>query len=448
MPRKSLRLPAAPRLSLGLRISMYYAWHLFLSIIPHLLLFAVGYCLMLTPAIYDESRSAFDAAIGDMTSYQGERITWAVRDEEGRFLRGNAPRDLPGGKVYLYRDGSDNLYLKYEKDAPKTDTVDAEQIAPKQRVTLLIDITDEVRLLNNLLILLGVLELLRVIDFMRSGRNVSRKLFKPIDDIAQTAQNLSASNLSERINVEGTNNELKDLASVINEMLDRIEDAYISQKQFVSDASHELRTPISVIQGYAEMMDRWGKSEPEIRDEAIAAILSEAQGMKELVEKLLFIARHDKNTLNLQPEYFDASELVEEIAKETALIAGDHDIQVDVLESVILEGDRGTIKQALRTFIDNALKYTPAGGVIKLSCAAQGKYCRMTVSDTGVGIPPADLPRIFDRFYRADEARSGETEGHGLGLSIARIIVASHSGKIEVQSKLGKGSRFHILLPT
>ena len=230
-------------------------------------------------------------------------------------------------------------------------------------------------------------------------------------------------------------------------MLDRIELAYNGQKQFVSDASHELRTPIAVIQGYADLLDRWGKDNPQVRDEAIAAIRSEAQNMKELVEKLLFLARHDKKTLRLKPERFDARDLVEETLRETELIAGARRVQTGRLDAALVQADRGALKQALRILLDNAVKYTPEGGTITLACEAGPDSAALSVSDTGMGISASELNAIFDRFYRADAARSGETPGHGLGLSILKIIVLSSGGKIRVRSALGKGSTFTILLP-
>ena len=295
--------------------------------------------------------------------------------------------------------------------------------------------------------LLLALDALRAARFVFAGRRINAHVLAPIDEITALAQELSVNDLGQRINVEGTKNELKDLAAVINEMLDRIELAYNGQKQFVSDASHELRTPIAVIQGYADLLDRWGKDNPQVRDEAIAAIRSEAQNMKELVEKLLFLARHDKKTLRLKPERFDARDLVEETLRETELIAGARRVQTGRLDAALVQADRGALKQALRILLDNAVKYTPEGGTITLACEAGPDSAALSVSDTGMGISASELNAIFDRFYRADAARSGETPGHGLGLSILKIIVLSSGGKIRVRSALGKGSTFTILLP-
>ena len=305
----------------------------------------------------------------------------------------------------------------------------------------------EMNMYRTIMVAWGILELVRICVLLRGGERISRRALRPITEIAGTARRLSASNLSERIELHGARNELLELSGVLNDMLDRIEAAYNTQKQFVSDASHELRTPIAVIQGYADMLDRWGKSDPEVMNEAIAAIRSEAAGMKELIEQLLFIARHDSGRGQYQMIYFDASDLVDEIFRDTRVIARKHQIKYGEMQRAIVMGDRASLKQALRIFVDNAVKYTPEGGMITLSCRKEEKFCRMTVSDTGVGVAESELERIFERFYRADEARSDRADGHGLGLSIARMIVRVHGGKIEVQSKKGVGSRFHILLP-
>ncbi|MDR2656914.1 MAG: HAMP domain-containing histidine kinase [Oscillospiraceae bacterium] len=294
---------------------------------------------------------------------------------------------------------------------------------------------------------LAVYWVVMALAVLREGQGVSARLLAPITHISNTAEQLSEQNLSMRINVAGTQNELRNLAMMVNGMLDRIESAYNRQKQFVSDASHELRTPIAVVQGYADLLARWGKDAPDVRDESIQAIQNETRSMKELVENLLYLARHDKGTLKLNPEPFSAVELIQETVRETALIASNHHIESGGLEDCTLIADRSAIKQALRIFVDNAVKYTPAGGYVSLSCRVENRQCAITVRDTGAGISKQDLPRIFDRFYRADTARNTQAGGHGLGLSIARIIVSSHNGKLHVKSKPGVGSAFTILLP-
>lgn len=235
------------------------------------------------------------------------------------------------------------------------------------------DVAWHVAALGMLVAVLLALDVLRALRFMSAGRRINAQVLEPIDEITALAQKLSVNDLGRRINVEGTKNELKDLAVVINEMLDRIELAYNGQKQFVSDASHELRTPIAVIQGYANLLDRWGKDNPQVRDEAISAIISETQSMKELVEKLLFLARHDKKTLKLRPERFDVRDMIDESIKETEIITAAHTVRTGKLDHAVVNADRGALKQAVRILVDNAVKYTPDGGVITIECAASAE---------------------------------------------------------------------------
>ena len=292
-----------------------------------------------------------------------------------------------------------------------------------------------------------MLDLYRVWYFLRKRNRLNKRVLRPIAEMAATAESLSVNNLNSRINIAGTKNELKDLAQVINTMLDRIERSYNSQKQFVSDASHELRTPIAVIQGYTGMLQRWGKTDKAVLDEGITAIAQETESMKELVERLLFLARHDKKTLMLEMEDFDALEVLSSLHREAQMISPAHQFLLQPVCHAPLHGDKGMVKQLLRILLDNAIKYTPVSGTITLGMQVQGQECVFSVTDTGSGISKEEMPRIFDRFYRSDKARKLQSSGHGLGLSIARIIVVAHGGRLSVRSKEGVGTTFFVHLP-
>lgn len=280
------------------------------------------------------------------------------------------------------------------------------------------------------------------------GQRGSTKLLKPISDMSFIANRLTVNNLdSERINVEGTKSELKDLAATINKMLDRIDLSYESQKQFVSDASHELRTPIAVIQGYVNLLDRWGKKDESVMNESIEAIKNEARSMQELVEKLLFLSRHDKKTLKLKKSKFNMRDVIEDMIKETRLVVENRVIQTPYLEDVWVYGDMQALKQAVRVFVDNAVKYSKDNDTIFITCENKKGDCVVTVADTGLGMTRKDLENIFQRFYRSDHVRNEKISGHGLGLSIAKLIVLKHSGTIKVTSQFTRGSRFMLTLP-
>ena len=280
------------------------------------------------------------------------------------------------------------------------------------------------------------------------GKKGDEKLFLPLKDMSRLANRLTVNNLqSERINLAGTKNELKDLAVTINQMLDRIELSYESQKQFVSDASHELRTPIAVIQGYVNMLDRWGKSDTEVLEESIEAIKNESKAMQELVEKLLFLSRHDKKTLRLEKHVFNMRVLVEDMLKETKMVTTNRIVETKALEDVMVYGDKQALKQAIRVFVDNAVKYTSDGDSIYISCENKEGDCVISVEDTGIGMTKRDIDNIFERFYRSDHVRDRKISGHGLGLSIAKLIIMKHTGNIRVRSQYTKGSSFIVTIP-
>jgi signal transduction histidine kinase len=310
------------------------------------------------------------------------------------------------------------------------------------------DLTESGEKLKWLLGFMAILYIILVYYIIKQGMKSDQKLLEPIYEMSATANRLTVNNLgSQRLNVEGTKNELKDLANVINSMLDRIEVSYESQKQFVSDASHELRTPIAVIQGYGNLLNRWGTKDEEVLLESIEAINKEAKSMQDLVEKLLFLSRHDKKTLKLDKAKFNMCHVVEEMVKETKLVTVNRTIESPTLEDVVVYGDKQALKQAIRVFIDNAVKYTKDGDSITILCQNDDGDCVITVSDTGMGMDRKDVENIFERFYRSDQVRNEKIYGHGLGLSIAKLIILGHTGRIKVRSQLTKGTTFIITLP-
>ena len=302
------------------------------------------------------------------------------------------------------------------------------------------------------------------------GNNRSiRKVLRPIQDLAATASRLNsmthmsrrelenlavelekidAKHLDSRINLTATQKELRALARAINQMMDRVNQAYGAQMRFVSDASHELRTPIAVIQGYAALLDRWGKSDPEALQESIDAIRAEAASMERLVEQLLFLARGDNDSQPVKRERVDLTALAGEVLREEEMIHPDRVFLPHWGEEPAeVYADPGLMKQVLRILMDNSLKYSPQEGKIYLRVTCAQGYARLTVQDEGMGIPPEGIPHIFERFYRTDQSRDRKTGGTGLGLSIAKWIVERHGGWFEVVSRVDVGTRITAVLP-
>ena len=428
------RIASNFRFSLTFRISLHYAWKLLKTTLLVMLLITIALSAF-TLADIDETvvRISVGAPVADAAFSQEVIQNSAVSQA---YLR---PDTAPREPLPLLS------YSIVSLDAMQL-TVHG-QHASGTAFAMTYNLYRSVNIWGVIVAILLFCDLIRIITFICSRERLLNTVLAPIRDITELASTLSASNLSNRINIAGTKNELKDLAVVINSMLDRIERSYNSQKQFVSDASHELRTPIAVLQGYINMLKRWGKSDPEVLDEGINAIAQETQNMKELVESLLFLARHDKKTLMMEMERFDALDMLTELHREAAMVTPEDTFVLTATESCPMEGDRSMVKQIMRILCDNAVKYTPKGGVITLGIERTEGWVTLSVQDNGPGISQEDLPKIFERFYRADAARKSENGGHGLGLSIARIIVMAHGGKLRVRSKVGVGSTFYVDLP-
>ena len=363
------------------------------------------------------------------------------------------PGDLDPVRLFSFRTGEATRY-----------TIQLERA--EGPYTLALDLTRPARIFCFAARVVVFCQLVSLVLNLFKNAGTIRRTLRPIQDLAAAASRLgssmspeelqalagkldeiNASHLDRRIPVTGTQKELKTLAQAINAMLDRINEAYRSQSRFVSDASHELRTPIAVIQGYASLLDRWGKDDPATRQEAIDAIRQEADSMKALVEQLLFLARGDNDSVRFQPQLCDLTELAAEVLRETEMLDQTHHFDAKWLCAVPVVAYEALIKQALRILVDNAVKYTPAEGRISLSVEGKDGLARLTVADEGQGIDKDSLPHVFDRFYRTDESRARQTGGTGLGLSIAKWIADRHNGWFEVVSWPGVGTRFTLVLP-
>lgn len=299
-----------------------------------------------------------------------------------------------------------------------------------------------------------------LLGFFKERRKL-KALFAPIDEMAAAAQRIAEHSFDTskletlesaiadisapdaRIEVE--DEELMGLEQAMNDMLRRLQESARQQMRFVDDASHELRTPIAVLQGYTQMLERWGKRDPKVLDEAISAISTETEHMKTLVEQLLFLARGDMGRSQLALTPMPLSPLMQELFEESRMIDGDHEYSLELCPELWAKADEAMLKQAMRILIDNAAKYTPEGGQILLRMSREGENVCLSVQDSGIGISHEDVAHVFDRFYRGDKAR--KKGGSGLGLSIAKWIIDGHEGKGSVLSFEGVGTRVTVALP-
>ena len=248
----------------------------------------------------------------------------------------------------------------------------------------------------------------------------------------------------------------QDLASIeiaLNKLLRRMQEAKLQQMRFVNDASHELRTPIAVIRGYTDMLDRWGKTDEAVLDESIAALKSESEHMHDLVEQLLFLARGDARRNTLTKTQFNLARITSEVCEESEMIDSSHRYTLKYDQSALTDNryqvlaDAAMIKQSIRIIVQNAARYSAAQTTISFNVSCDENTVQISVEDEGMGMSEAAATHIFERFWRADNARIESNEGSGLGLSIAKWIVDNHDGSIEVLSHEGVGTRFTIVLP-
>ncbi len=302
------------------------------------------------------------------------------------------------------------------------------------------------RLHQSLIMLIGMG--LAVLAFgVLGGWWLSGRAIRPIADISHTAASISSDNLSARIAAESMDAELRSLANTLNSMLGRLEGSFQKQLQFTADASHELRTPIAVLLSHCELALRRERSTDEYQ-QTLATCQTAGQRMQGLVEGLLTLARADGGGLDLASEQVDLRGLAEQTVALLRPLAAQHRLTLKCSGTeAICKADSPQISQVLSNLVHNAILYNRPGGSVTIVSSQTDNEAVLTVEDTGVGIPESSLPRLFDRFYRVDEARSRSTGGSGLGLAICKSIVDAHGGSLKVTSNLGTGSRFDMRLP-
>jgi heavy metal sensor kinase len=280
------------------------------------------------------------------------------------------------------------------------------------------------------------------------GSFLVQRALAPVDKISRSAEQISLHNLKERLPIAKTGDELERLSISLNHMIARLEDAFQHNRRFIADASHELRTPLTIIRGELESIVEGAYFASEVQVTA-ASILEEVERLARIVEGLFAISRLDAGEAQKEMVRFDLAKLATSTAEQMCLLAEDKDISIscNAPAEVMVQGDRPRLKQVIVNLLDNAIKYTPAGGKIRMSILACDDEAILEVEDNGIGIPTEAHPRIFERFFRVDQARSREMGGAGLGLSIVKSICTAHGGHVDFQSTEGKGSRFKVELP-
>src|SRR5262245_6277211 len=281
-----------------------------------------------------------------------------------------------------------------------------------------------------------------------SGWFVAGWALKPVQNIARAARQVEVSQLNQRLPIQGSGDDLDQLALTFNETLGRLEHAVGEMKQFTGSIAHELRTPLAALSGEAEIALLHGKTEEDFR-RVLASQLEEFQKLTRIINQLLTFARADSGELHLQRTRLSVVPILSRLVDTLTPLAADKGVLL-MLESapdITVVGDREWLERAILNLLDNAIKYTPANGQVTLSATVDPSHATIAVKDTGAGIPEEALPHVFERFYRADPARAKSIDGVGLGLSLVKWIVDQHGGTIQVESSQDKGTCFTIRLP-
>jgi heavy metal sensor kinase len=279
------------------------------------------------------------------------------------------------------------------------------------------------------------------------GYFIMRRALMQVDEITAQAEHISSNNLSDRLPVRQTGDELERLTLALNRMMGRLDDAFQHINRFSADVSHELRTPLTILRGELEAAVQHQRLTPELLD-LVGSALEETERLRTIVEQLLVVSRLDAGNVQMERLPLDLGQLAASTAEQMLLLAEEKSITLrcDAEAGVVVDGDPSRLKQVVVNLLDNAVRYTAEGGTISLSAARQNGWATLVVADNGAGIPSEALPHVFERFYRADKARSRYSGGSGLGLSIVKAICTAHRGDIEIASTEGAGTTVTIRL--
>ena len=347
----------------------------------------------------------------------------------------------------LKNNSSDGKIINIEKNKYFVFEVSRQIKNYKFNIYTLKNVTQENKIYKRLEYLVILFTIIGVVITVIVSKLLSRRILRPINNVIKTAKSISTDDLSKRIEIPKGEDELQNLTLIINEMLDRLETSFENQTKFVSDASHELRTPLAIIKGYAEIIRKRGTTDIDIFVESIDSIISETDNMRNLIQKLLFLAKGEITKINTKFVDIDANEMVHQIHSDTVVSIKTHSFHLETGKDYKIKGDETLLQQAIRALIENAVKYSEPHTNVYIKSFIKDGFGRISIRDEGVGISDEDAKRIFDRFYRVDLSRTKATGGTGLGLAIVKRIVEIHNGKIEIDSKMNEGTEISIVLP-
>lgn len=385
--------------------------------------------------------------LDDDVRFYENGVIFSIYDEQGRLIAGSVPTGFPADttlKAFSFQtfSASGNAWSVYDAALPYGE----EQILWIRGILPSETLFSVERTL--FFVLLVACPLLIAVALL-VGYSITRRAFLPIEEIRRTAETIGAGgDLSARIPTERTQGEIRQLAETFNEMFSRLETSFEHERQFTSDASHELRTPVAVITSQAEY-SLLPDATPEEQREGLEVILEQAQKMSALISQLLMLARADSGTQQLTMAPVDLSLLASMTAEQCREAAARRQIRLDceIAPGIMTEGDQASLVRVFLNLLENAIQYGRPGGFVKLTLAVQNDFAVCSIADDGIGIARENLERIWQRFYRVDPSRNPGGSNTGLGLSLVKWIIEAHHGTIEAESGLGKGSCFTFRLP-
>jgi heavy metal sensor kinase len=283
---------------------------------------------------------------------------------------------------------------------------------------------------------------------LAGGWFLAGRALRPVDEITLAAQRIAAGDLSQRLSMTAAHDEIGRLAATFNNMIGRLDASFRQIRQFTSDASHELRTPLTVMKGETDLILRRSRPMEDYKS-VLESNLEEIDRMTRIVDELLFLSRADTGEVKIEALPVALQALVEDVHRQATLLGHDQNIEVmlGTVMPVVVQGDDLRLRELLLNLVENAMKYSHPGGKVEIALLKDGREARLSITDHGIGIAPADHKKIFQRFFRTDVARTHTKKGTGLGLAICAWIADLHKGRVEVQSDLGQGSTFTVVLP-
>jgi len=459
------------RLSIGVRLTL---WYLAIFALAQVL-FGVGMWLILRHNLYDMVDDDLESQVDDLKNFLEAQKPDASVAKLREEVTESYGIEHSGDYLAVYLERGDLIYRSAFLEAHQSALFPPEQITrPIKRsrriegrpfrfiltklnqinghiytVEMGVPADDVAETLSQFRSYLLMFAPLLLLAAAGGGYWLSRRALSPVDALVQTARAISGTNLNSRLQKLETGDELQRLSDTLNEMLDRIESAFRRITQFTADASHELRTPLSLIRTEAELALRRSRGEAEYQ-ESLRHILLEAERTTALIEQLLAMARADsgRETVHLEP--VDLRQTLERVVAGWQQVAAVRNLQFSEqldLQDVFVTGDQTLLRRLIDILLDNAFKYTTSPGSVQLRLETEGESAVISVQDSGEGIAEPDQSKIFERFYRVDQARSRAQGGAGLGLAIAAWIVMQHRGSIRVESRLGQGATFRVELP-